>query len=360
MAMLGCVAESLAVALEWGGALSAEGMDTVLLLGAPEQPMPEAAAVVVVAPPDGIAACDALLAAGARQIVQAVAADFDPVATGRLADALVRRLQVGFAPIAPADPSRGRSVYLGHLFIGSAPAPGEANLPRRLAAGTDEPVGLIPFRVVEEGTATIRAEMSRMAEWGRRYAVVDALTDAHLRALAEASRAQALLIGAAGLAPGIAGNFPRTGSVTAPPRGPGAVLVGSAARETLSQAGLARLYAPTFDLQAGEEARDALDWAVPRLSEEAPVVITTSRPFEVVAEVARGLVASGVTRLLVAGEEACEAVIAALGPRVLRLGAETDPGLPWCAVEGSPLHLLLKPGTAGARDIMLRAFEQPD
>ncbi|TPG59574.1 four-carbon acid sugar kinase family protein [Roseomonas nepalensis] len=360
MAQLGCLAESLAVALEVGAALSAEGMDTALVLGTPSAPLPEAEAVVIVAPGDGIAACDALLAAGARQVLQAIAADFEPLATGRLADALLRRLQASFAPLAPSDPARGRSVYLGHLFLGASPAGGEANLPRRLSAGTEEPAGLIPFRVVEAGAGAIRAEMSRLAEWGRRYAVVDAITGEHLDALGEAARAQPLLIGGAGLAAAAARQLPRGGAIVSPPCGPGAVLSASPARETLSQAGLARLYAPTFDLRDAEGAAAALEWAAPRLSDDTPVVIAALPPaMPALGALAQGLVARGVTRLLVAGEEACEAVVAALGPPVLRMGAEADPGIAWCAAEGGALHLLLKPGTAGARDLLLRAFAPP-
>ncbi|MBI0538075.1 four-carbon acid sugar kinase family protein [Roseomonas sp. KE2513] len=356
MARLGAIAESLAAALEFGAALSAEGIDTALVPGTFEGALPGTEAVVLVAPLDGLTACDALLMAGAERIVQAIPADFEPMATGRLADALLRRLRTSFAPIVPADPARGRTVYLGHLFLGAAPAAGEANLARRLAAGTEEPVGVIPFRVVEAGAGAIRTEISRLAEWGRRYAVVDGLTQLHLHALGEAAGTQGLLIGGAGLASGIAQHLSRAERPTEAPHGPGAVLVCSGARETLSQAGLARIYAPTHDLRDAEGLAAALDWAAPLLPEEAPVVIAAPQRADLAGELAKGLVARGVTRLLVAGEEACESVVAALAPRSLRLGAEAGAGLPWCEVEGAPLHLLLKPGAAGARDIMLSAF----
>ena len=186
---------------------------------------------------------------------------------------------------------------------------------------------------------------------------MDALTEAHLLALGEAARAQALLIGGAGRAAAVARQLPRAGAGSAPPGGPGAVLAASAARETLSQTGLARLFAPTFDLRGEGDASAALDWAAPLLSEEAPVVLAVMpAALPAIGAVAQGLVAHGVRRLLVAGEEACEAVVAALGASVLRIGVEAEPGLPWCAVQGGALHLLLKPGVAGARDIMLRAF----
>lgn len=359
MARLGVIAENLAAALEFGAALSAEGIDTALVPGLPGGALPEGEAVVVVAPPDGLAACDALLSAGAERIVQAIPADFEPMATGRLADVLLRRLSTSFAAIVPSDPARGRTLYLGHLFLGTAPAGGEANLARRLAAGTEEPVGMIPYRVVEAGAGAIRAEISRLAEWGRRYAVVDALTEAHLRAIGEAVGTQGLLIGGAGLALGLATHLRGAEHRPEPPRGPGAVLVCSGARETLSQAGLARIYAPTHDLRDASGVEAALDWAAPLLSEETPVVIAAPQRPDLAGELAKGLVALGVARLLVAGEEAFERTVAALVPSSLRLGPEAGAGLPWCAVEGASLHLLLKPGAAGARDIMLGAFAAP-
>lgn len=357
MARLGAIAQNLAVAVEFGTALAAEGLSTALVIGVPEGALPDAEAVMVLVGPgtaEALAACDALLAGGARQIVQAVAPGLDDA--GPLTDALLRRLQVSFAPVAPAFPSRGRSLYLGHLFLGTAPAPGEANLVRRLTAVTEEPVGLIAFRSVAEGAGAIRAEMSRMAEWGRRYAIVDAVADEHLRALAEAAGAQALLIGGAGLAAGLGSLLAPRAAPVPPPPGSGAcaVLSASSARETLSQIGLARLYAPVLDLGGAE---DAAAWAAPLLSEERPVVIVAppgSAPG--LGLLAEALVTRGVERLLVAGEEACEAVVGSLAPRVLHVGAQVDAGLAWCRVGDGRLHLLLKPDRAGGRDIMLRAF----
>lgn len=359
MARLGAIAQNLAAAVAFGTSLAAGGLSTALAIGLPEGVPPDADAVVVLTGPgvaEGLAACDALLAGGARQIVQVVGADLDAAAAGPLADALLRRLQVSFAPVSPAFPSRGSSLYLGHLFLGTVPAPGEPNLVRRLTTATDEPVGLLSFRTVAEGAGAIRAEMSRMAEWGRRFAIVDAVTDEHLRALAEAAAAQALLVGGAGLAAGLATMLAPVArpAVQPPEQGACVVLAASSARETLSQIGLARLYAPVLDLAATEDAAAA---AAPLLSQARPVVIVAPPgSAATLGAVAQALVAAGVQRLMVAGETACEAVVATLAPRMLHMGAEADAGLAWCRVEDGPLHLMLKPGQSGGRDIMLRAF----
>ena len=70
------------------------------------------------------------------------------------------------------------------------------------------------------------------------------------------------------------------------------------------------------------------------------------------------LVARGVRRLVVAGGETSGAVVQRLGVRSLRIGAEIDPGVPWCWSEaGGGIHLALKSGNFGARDMFLKAFD---
>jgi uncharacterized protein YgbK (DUF1537 family) len=378
VARLGVIARDLAGAIEFGALLGRSGVETVVAIGLPDVALPDTEAVAVAlatrdAPAgrvvaESLAACEALLAAGARQIVQLVDPGFEGEAIGPVADALLRRLQSGFTAIAPGAPYSGRSVYLGHLFIGTALAGGEPNLPRRLAAQTDAPVALIPFRIMEEGSAAIRREMSRLAEAGRRYAIVDSLTDEHLVALGEAAAAQALLVGGPGLALGLSGRpdqrVPLTKAGEERPSGPGVVLAASGARATIAQLGLARLHCPTLDLGGATSVAEVLDWALPRLSEDVPLVIAaapvrTDAPGmpEMLAALAEALVAQGVRRLLVAGEAASAAVVARLGIRQLRVGAEIDHGLPWCRVPETGLRLALKPGASGGRDMLLRAFE---
>ena len=353
---LGCVAESLAVAVEFGTALAGAGMRTVLLPRLPEGGVPEAEAVVIVASPDeAAAACDALLADGAPRLAFAIGADFDGRAVAATADALLRRLRAGFAAVAPGFPSRGRSVYLGHLFLGAALAGGEANLVRRLSAGADAPVGSIPFALTERGAAAMRGEMSRLAEGGRRYAIVDSVTDAALDALVEASAAQALLVGGAGLARGLAAALGGSGAEeAAPSAAPGVALVASAERATLAQVGFARLHAPVLDLRDAADAARVLEEAARLLGGGAPVIVAAPDGAEL-AGIAEVLVARGAGRVLVAGGAACVSVVARLGPRALRIGAPFDAGVAWCEAEGGP-RIALMPAPAGGRDLLLRAF----
>ncbi|HJU18447.1 MAG TPA: nucleotide-binding domain containing protein, partial [Stellaceae bacterium] len=82
---------------------------------------------------------------------------------------------------------------------------------------------------------------------------------------------------------------------------------------------------------------------------------------ETLAAIARGLVAKGVRRLVVAGGETAGAVVQALGLHALRIGRQIDPGVPWTvslpgSLDEPKLALALKSGNFGAPDFFLRAF----
>ena len=79
---------------------------------------------------------------------------------------------------------------------------------------------------------------------------------------------------------------------------------------------------------------------------------------DILARVALGLVERGVRRLVVAGGETSRACVQALGIRQLRVGAQIDPGVPWCHTRKRDLSLALKSGNFGAADFYTRAFAQ--
>jgi uncharacterized protein YgbK (DUF1537 family) len=271
----------------------------------------------------------------------------------------------------------------------------DSDLVRVLGRQTDGAVGLVPFAVVEQGAAAIRREMTKLAEGGRRYAIVDAVSDAHLHAIGEACASHALVTGGSGVAMGLPGNFRRAGllpersdaAVLPAAEGLCAVVAGSCSRATLGQIGFARDHGPVLELDALATpdapalASQALEWVEGRLAADRPVVIAASAPPEKVAAlqqalgreaagalveetlagIAEGLVARGVTRLVVAGGETSGAVVQRLGVTSLRIGAEIDPGVPWTFAAGGTaigagIHLALKSGNFGARDFFLKAF----
>ncbi|HEY8579029.1 MAG TPA: nucleotide-binding domain containing protein, partial [Beijerinckiaceae bacterium] len=140
-------------------------------------------------------------------------------------------------------------------------------------------------------------------------------------------------------------------------------IAASAERRTLAQTGFARLHVPVLDLASMDDVARALDRATPLLSEEEPVVIAASPELAkaaalpvMLAALAEDLAARGVGRLLVAGEACFGAMLDRLGGPALRIGPEIAAATPWCAAGETGLQLAFKPGMAGGRDILLRAF----
>jgi 3-dehydrotetronate 4-kinase len=232
-----------------------------------------------------------------------------------------------------------------------------------------------------------------LKERGRRYAIVDAITDPHLVSIGEAAANHALITGGSGVAMGLPENFRRAGLLSdavdpgalSKIDGASAVVAGSCSRATLAQLGFARSHLPVFELDAvatpdaAALSEAALAWAADKIGDK-PVVIAASAPPEkvsalqaslgreqagalvedAVARIAEGLVSRGVRKMVVAGGETSGAVVGRLGVRSLRIGAEIDPGVPWTLASGSgpDLMLALKSGNFGATDFFLKAFRK--
>ena len=417
MALLGCIADDFTGATDLAAMLVKGGMRAVQLIGVPgpDEPLPAADAIIVAlksrTAPAGEAVAESLAAlawlkrTGCRQFFFKYCSTFDSTEHGNIgpvAEALSDALGTGFALACPAFPTNGRTVFQGHLFVGGAllnesgmenhplTPMTDANLVRVLSRQCQGTVGLVPFATVNAGPAAIRGAMTALKEQGRRFAIVDAVTDTHLRAIGEAAENHALVTGGSGVALGLPDNFRRAGLLEARDAaalpgldGHAAVLAGSCSRATLFQIGNARTQVPTLELDALATpdatalAAQAIEWAKGRLG-AIPVVIAASAPPEKVAAlqarlgreaagalveqalatIAAALVERGVRRLVVAGGETSGAVVTRLGVRSLRIGREIDPGVPWTYAEGSgvPLMLALKSGNFGAPDFFTKSF----
>ena len=416
--LLGIVADDFTGATDIAAMLAARGMRAVQTIGVPQPgETVEADAIVVAlksrtAPvAEAVAQSRAALAwlreAGCRQFFFKYCSTFDSTDEGNIgpvAEALLADLGAGFALACPAFPANNRSVYAGHLFVGTrllnesgmenhplTPMK-DADLVRVLGRQTTAPVGLVPFMSVRQGAAAIRDAMTRLAEQGRRFAIVDAVGNEDLMAIGAAAASHALITGGSGVAMGLPENFRASGLLPARDdamdlpavAGHAAVLSGSCSRATLMQVGHARSLFPVLEIDPlanpNEDAmaQAALDWARPQLGER-PVVIAASAPPERVAaiqqalgretagaliertlaRIAEGLVASGVRRLVVAGGETSGAVVSRLGAKRLRIGHEIAPGVPWTLAEGTgpTLKLALKSGNFGGPAFFAEAFE---
>lgn len=416
--LLGCIADDVTGASDLASTLVREGMRTVQVLGVPASDWtpPEADAVVVAlksrtapvaeAVRQSLEALEWLRGAGARQIFFKYCSTFDSTDAGNIgpvAEALLEALGGEQTVYCPAFPTNGRSIYQGHLFVGDrllsesgmenhplTPMT-DADLVRFLGRQTTHPVGLVPYASVSQGADAIRTALDELRAEGKRHAIVDALDDAHLRAIGKAVADLSLVTGGSGVALGLPENFRRSGLLQAEVSdalpeiaGAAAVLSGSCSRATNAQVAHFSDKRPALRLDPlalarGEQSVESiLDWARPKLGAEPILIYATAEPDAVaavqselgreaagalvedtLAGVAKGLVAAGLRRLVVAGGETSGAVVAALGIAALRIGPEIDPGVPWTATLGEPpLLLALKSGNFGTVDFFEKAFQK--
>ena len=415
---LGCIADDSTGATDLANTLVKQGLRTIQLIGVPAagRAIPDAEAVVVAlksrtAPPDqavgeSLSAMNWLRAGGAEQIFFKYCSTFDSTPAGNIgpvADALLAELGSDFSIACPAFPTVGRTIYQGLLFVGPVllnesgmqdhplTPMTDADLVRVLERQTEGAVGLVNYGEVDAGPAAIRAAFDRLRHEGKRYAIVDALSDRHLFDIGAASADLALVTGGSGLAMGLPQNFRAPGDLAAgnaaalpPAGGHGAVISGSCSLATLAQVAHFRDQGgPVFVIDplaiaAGEDvAAAALGWAEGRLA-DGPLLVAAGAPAEavarvqaelgrqragelvegVLADIARGLVELGVHRLVVAGGETAGAALAALEVAGLRIGGEIDPGVPWTrSLDHDDLFLALKSGNFGGPDFFLQAFE---
>jgi uncharacterized protein YgbK (DUF1537 family) len=261
----------------------------------------------------------------------------------------------------------------------------DANLVRVMQAQCRSKVGLVPWDVVRRGGDAIRARIAELQAQGVRFGIVDAITNDDLVALGAAVADAPLVVAGSGVAIALPRNHgiePSERAAELPPAsGYAAIVSGSCSVATNAQVaefrhGGGSAYAvDPMRIAAGDDvAAEALEWAKPRLGKQPVLVYATAAPDSVkevqgalgaaragelvegtLAAVAKGLVDAGVRRLVIAGGETSGAVVKALDIEQLRIGAQIDPGVPWCYAGG--LHVALKSGNFGSPDFFTKAFE---
>ncbi len=415
--LLGCVADDFTGATDLANTLVKAGMRTVQLLGVPRANLkvPDADCVIVAlksrsnpaaeAVSLSLGALDWLRQQGAKQYYFKYCSTFDSTDKGNIgpvADALADALGADFTVFNPSFPTNKRTVYKGYLFVGDEllSESGMRNHPltpmtdpslvRVLQRQTRHKVGVVQYSTVVKGAAASRAAFDDLRKQGIRYAVLDSITDEHLMTLGEACADMKLITGGSGMAMGLPANFVRqglmkTGQSAQLPKvgGPTVVIAGSCSVATQGQVAFMKKDHDAFELDPNaiasgrDVAQDALTWAGGRLSEKPVLIYSTATPEQVKAvqdklgrehagamveetmgKIAKGLVAKGVRRLVVAGGETSGAVVGALGVEGLAIGPEIDPGVPWTVSIGEPsLALALKSGNFGTTDFFTKAFK---
>jgi len=395
--LLGCIADDLTGATDMANTLARRGMAVVQTIGVPAtgDAVPEAEAIVIalksrtISPADAVshslAACRWLKAAGARQFYFKYCSTFDSTDAGNIGpvgDALMAELETKFTVACPAFPETGRTIYLGHLFVGKqllSDSPmrnhpltpmHDANLVRVLGHQTKAKVDLVPLPVIRRGVAAVHAAFADLAARGIAYAIVDAVEDNDLLVLDEAASDLALITGGSGAAIGLPENYRRAGLIPARTTveplpaagGLGAVIAGSCSVATLGQVEAMRATSPARSIDplklatnSAAEVAETLAWAGPLLAKGPVLIHASAAPDavaavqralgreragalveEALASIAQGLVKAGVRRLVVAGGETSGAVVQSLGINSLRIGPQIDPGVPSAKTAGTP------------------------
>lgn len=362
-----------------------------------------------------LAALRWLQAQGAQQIYFKYCSTFDSTPEGNIGpvtEALMEALGTDFTIATPAFPDNGRTVFKGYLFAGDVllsesgmqkhplTPMTDPNLVRVMQAQTKKrKVGLIDYRSVARGAQAVRERIAQLRAEGVGVAIVDALSNDDLLRLGPALADLPLVTAGSGVAIGLPANFGIAPSSTAGalPPAPGlrAVVSGSCSLATNRQVrhfiDVARRPALALDpLRIAKEgaeavAREALAWAGPLLGGGPVLVYSTAESESVksvqgqlgveqagamvehcIAAIARGLVAElGVRQLVVAGGETSGACVQALGIAQMQIGAQIDPGVPWChahtpAAGGAGIRIALKSGNFGTEDFFTKAFAAQD
>jgi uncharacterized protein YgbK (DUF1537 family) len=423
MALLGCIADDVTGATDLANNLVRAGMRVVQTFGVPDAEHKIDADAIVVAlksrtipAADAVAqsldACRWLRGQGARQIYFKVCSTFDSTPRGNIGpvmEALMDELGCEFSVATPAFPDAGRTVYQGHLFLGDTllsethmrthplTPMTDANLVRflgtQLAPQKGRRVGLIGYGAVTESAAAIRRRMEQLRAEGFAIAIADAVCNEDLHRLGAALYDAPLVTAGSGLAMGLPAHwgFAQTLSSSRLPAATGskAIVAGSCSAATLSQVrtfidgGGNAIRLDPMELADDERTSvaAALAWAEDCWKRDAGLTLLAYSTAEAeavaaaqerlgtqeagammeraLAAVAYGLVRRGARQLVLAGGETAGACANALDVRQMQIGAQIDPGVPWCYA-ASPvaggLHIAFKSGNFGAPDFFTRAF----
>jgi uncharacterized protein YgbK (DUF1537 family) len=422
--LLGCIADDFTGATDLANNLVRAGMRVVQTIGVPSEPLQAEVDAVVVAlksrtipPQEAVAqslqALRWLQSQHVEQVYFKYCSTFDSWYRGDVrgnigpvTEALMQAMGCDFTIATPAFPDNQRTVFKGHLFVGDVllsdsgmkdhplTPMNDANLVRVMQAQCQGQVGLVDYRVMMQGEAAIRSRFDQLRHDGVAVAVVDALSNDDLVRLGPALKGMPLVTAGSGVAIGLPANWglkPSPATSQLPPaRGWQAVVSGSCSQATRAQVarfqargGAAFAIDPlalTDETAVSRSVDHALSWACEKLPGGPVLVYSTADPAQVqavqqqwgvqaagerveqtLARIAQGLVRAGVRQLVVAGGETSGACVQALQIDQLQIGAQIDPGVPWChahsPVVGEGVHLTLKSGNFGREDFFFHAFE---
>ncbi|MGZ2487819.1 uncharacterized protein YgbK (DUF1537 family) [Rhizobium pisi] len=416
--VLGCIADDFTGATDLAALLARSGLPVSLRIGVPseEDSAADAAAFEVIALKCRTApVADAIEEArrafawlkrtGAARFFWKYCSTFDSTDEGNIgpiAEMLMAELGAKQTIYCPAFPENGRSIFMGHLFVGEdllSESPmkdhpltpmRDSSLVRLLAPQVRGKVGLANRHVVARGAQALKGRLQALAEDGVSHVIVDAVCDADLGEIAAATADFPLITGASS----VAGQLPRLYVERAmvsppaarqsilPPQGGQIVLSGSCSAMTRRQVAHYGSRSASLRLDplalAAEGAGAAEAWLGQQSPDAAKLIFATAEPDDVrraqerlgleraselveqaLADLARAAFRRGIRRFVVAGGETSGAVTKALGVTRLEIGPEIAPGVPWtfAEVEGERIALALKSGNFGRETFFTDALD---
>ncbi|MBB3350360.1 uncharacterized protein YgbK (DUF1537 family) [Rhizobium sp. BK049] len=417
---LGSIADDYTGASDLANTLTKNGLRTVQTVGIPDPSLalPDVDAVVVSLKIRSVPAAEAVTAAteadrwlrqrGAGHVLYKICSTFDSTDAGNIGpvtEALRDAAGGGSVLVTPAFPETGRTVYLGHLFVGGQPLNEsplkdhplnpmhDANLVRVLTRQSRGAIGLIDLAAIAAGPAAARARLDALRTTGVTMAVADAIFETDLETLGEIALETPVSTGASGLGLGLARALVRSGRISGrataedvirPVGGFSAIVAGSCSKATLSQLEVAERSMPVLRLDperlmsGPDELAAAISWAGDRIS-AGPVIVAASGTPETVSRlqsqygreasghaietatsiIAAELVERGVRRLVVAGGETSGAAVDRLAIPAFLIGPEIAPGVPVLRTVGNrqgDMLLALKSGNFGGDDFFAAAL----
>ncbi|TBA13468.1 four-carbon acid sugar kinase family protein (plasmid) [Rhizobium ruizarguesonis] len=419
--LLGSIADDYTGASDLANTLTKNGLRTVQTVGIPDPSLalPDVDAVVVSLKIRSVPASDAVTAAasaerwlrqrGAGHVLYKICSTFDSTDAGNIGpvtEALSEAAGGGGVLVTPAFPETGRTVYLGHLFVGGQPLNEsplkdhplnpmhDANLVRVLTRQSRNVVGLIDLTTIAAGPGAVKARLDAFRTAGITAVIADAIFERDLETLGEVALETPVSTGASGLGLGLARALVRSGRISSggattadairPVGGLSAIVAGSCSKATLRQLDIAERSMPVLRLDpeqllAGpDEIAAAISWAGDRIS-AGPVVIAASAAPETVSRlqslygreasghaietatsiITAELVERGVRRLVVAGGETSGAAVDRLAIPAFLIGPEIAPGVPVLRTVGNAqgdMLLALKSGNFGGEDFFAAAL----
>jgi uncharacterized protein YgbK (DUF1537 family) len=389
---LGCVADDYTGATDLAGLLRRSGASVKLHFGLPEAPSDRSADIEIIAlkcrtePVDKAVhdcshAARWLLAGGAERLYWKYCSTFDSTPQGNIgpvAEALMVITGQTRALYCPAFPENGRSVFMGHLFVGD----------QLLSESSMKDHPLTPMRDANLAHVLAPQVKDSVGIWNRvaqksghgmpdvTHIIGDAVEFADLEFLVANTPPDVLLTGGSALAMPLPQLLDIGSSHANPDPRPGPraiVLSGSCSQMTRQQVAHYIENNPSYQLlpETLDEAtiRDCIQWIRSTEQNDTPLVYATASPDAVKAtqtslgvaeagalvERAMALIAQaafeiGVRRFVVAGGETSGAVTQSLGVSEVIIGREICPGVPWVfnRFNEEVVGLALKSGNFGS------------